>query len=92
MINLYSEIKNYVVRIKTLLSKALEQQLEGGEEQETRLIIQYLIVLGEDKAHLKTLFLKFKTMNVKKKIASIVSLPRQSEVCLQAYSRLQRDQ
>jgi hypothetical protein len=50
MITLYSEIKNYVVRIKTLLSKALETHLDGScDENETRLIIFYLLTLGEDK-------------------------------------------
>ena len=41
MINLYSEIKNYVVRIKTILSKALESQLqtEASDEKETKLIV-----------------------------------------------------
>lgn len=68
MINLYSEIKNYVVRIKTILSKALESQLqtEASDEKETRLIVQYLITLGEDKTHLKNLFLKIKVMSIKK--------------------------
>ena len=68
MINLYSEIKNYVVRIKTILSKALESQLktETSDEKETRLIVQYLITLGEDKTHLKNLFLKIKVMSIKK--------------------------
>lgn len=62
MINLYSEIKNYVVRIKTLLSKALEQACtqEESNEDETKLIISFLITLGEDKAHLKAMFLKHK--------------------------------
>ena len=50
MITLYSEIKNYVVRIKTLLSKALETHLEGNcDENETKLIISYLLTLGEEK-------------------------------------------
>ena len=68
MINLYSEIKNYVVRIKTILSKALESQLhtEVIDEKETRLIVQYLITLGEDKTHLKNLFLKIKVMSIRK--------------------------
>ena len=68
MINLYSEIKNYVVRIKTILSKALESQLhtEVSDEKETRLIVQYLITLGEDKTHLKNLFLKIKVMSIRK--------------------------
>jgi hypothetical protein len=41
MVNLYSEIKNYVVRVKTILSKALEQQMQqvDGDSLETRLII-----------------------------------------------------
>jgi len=41
MLSLYSEIKNYVVRVKTLLSKALEGQTQQEEcdDQETRLII-----------------------------------------------------
>ena len=67
MINLYSEIKNYVVRIKTLLSKALEQYLQTSSEtadtiseEEPKLIIKYLIVLGEEKSHLKNLFFKTK--------------------------------
>ncbi len=63
MINLYSEIKNYVVRIKTLLSKALEQSLQNPDvqnEEEIKLTIKYLITLGEDKAHLKNLYLKTK--------------------------------
>jgi hypothetical protein len=68
MINLYSEIKNYVVRIKTILSKALESQLqtESSDEKETKLIVQYLITLGEDKTHLKNLFMKIKVMSIKK--------------------------
>jgi hypothetical protein len=50
MITLYSEIKNYVVRIKTLLSKALESHLEGtSNENETKIIMSYLLTLGEDK-------------------------------------------
>lgn len=55
MINLYSEIKNYVVRIKTLLSKALEQacSTEEPNEEDTKLIISFLITLGEEKSHLK---------------------------------------
>ena len=63
MINLYSEIKNYVVRIKTLLGKALESIVtqDGIEnEEEAKIIISYLITLGEEKSHLKTLFLKTK--------------------------------
>ncbi len=62
MINLYSEIKNYVVRIKTILSKALDQQLnsEVNDEEETKSIIRYLITLGEDKGYMKGLFLKIK--------------------------------
>ena len=73
MINLYSEIKNYVVRIKTILSKALESQLqtEASDEKETRLIVQYLITLGEDKTHLKNLFLKIKVMSIKKSLLVI---------------------
>jgi hypothetical protein len=68
MINLYSEIKNYVVRIKTILSKALESQLQtdSSDEKETKLIVQYLITLGEDKTHLKNLFMKIKVMSIKK--------------------------
>lgn len=73
MINLYSEIKNYVVRIKTLLSKALEQYLQNSSEtqeiqseDEPKLIIKYLIVLGEERSHLKNLFQKTKIQNVKK--------------------------
>ena len=68
MINLYSEIKNYVVRIKTILSKALESQLqtESSDEKETKLIVQYLITLGEDKTHLKNLFMKIKVMSIRK--------------------------
>lgn len=78
MINLYSEIKNYVVRIKTILSKALESQLQAdhSDENETRLIIKYLITLGEDKAHLKNLFMKIKVMTIKKKLSSIINEPR----------------
>lgn len=64
MINLYSEIKNYVVRIKTLLGKTLEheisitnQPLIGNNDDELERdiskIISYLITLGEEKAHLK---------------------------------------
>jgi|LauGreDrversion4_2_1035121.scaffolds.fasta_scaffold621424_1 hypothetical protein len=69
MITLYSEIKNYVVRIKTLLSKALESHLEAAsqvnasslpDENETRLILFYLLTLGEDRQHLRSLYLKLK--------------------------------
>jgi len=69
MITLYSEIKNYVVRIKTLLSKALESHLEATsqvnssslpDENETRLILFYLLTLGEDRQHLRSLYLKLK--------------------------------
>lgn len=70
MVNLYSEIKNYVVRAKTILGKALEQQAqsETSDEKETRLIVHYLLILGEDKTHLKNLFLKIKQLAIKKKI------------------------
>jgi hypothetical protein len=69
MITLYSEIKNYVVRIKTLLSKAMESHLEVAsqvnasslpDENETRLILFYLLTLGEDRQHLRSLYLKLK--------------------------------
>jgi hypothetical protein len=75
MVNLYSEIKNYVVRVKTLLSKALEgqAQLEECDDQETRLIIQYLLTLGEDKEHLKSIYTKIKAAKGKKLQASIMS-------------------
>lgn len=63
MTNLYQEIKNYVLRIKSILGKALDAQLlHNGSEQETKMIISYLITLGEDKAHLKNIFIKFNVL------------------------------
>lgn len=72
MITLYSEIKNYVVRIKTLLSKALETHLDGtSDESETRLIIFYLLTLGEDRQHLRSLYLKLKVQSIKKRLSAV---------------------
>lgn len=72
MITLYSEIKNYVVRIKTLLSKALETHLDGAsDENETRLIIFYLLTLGEDRQHLRSLYLKLKVQSIKKRLSAV---------------------
>ena len=91
MINLYSEIKNYVVRIKTLLSKALEQNLQNLDvdtEEESKIIIKYLITLGEEKSHLKNLFSKIKLQNLKKRLVAITSEKRQSEVNYNVYSKL----
>lgn len=90
MINLYSEIKNFVVRIKTLLTKNLESILQNpklnlNEENDAKLIIQYLLTLGEEKSHLKSVFLKMKTSNLKKSMAQITKEPKQSEVSFDVY-------
>jgi len=88
MITLYSEIKNYVVRIKTLLSKALETHLEGNcDENETKLIITYLLTLGEDKQHLRSLYLKLKVQSIKKRLAMIKS-PSKESVSMKVYRRV----
>eukprot|EP00347_Sterkiella_histriomuscorum_P006696 403351785 len=91
MINLYSEIKNYVVRIKTLLSKTLEQNLQNpdqDQEEESKLIIKYLITLGEEKSHLKNLFQKIILQVLKKKLHSITIQKRNSEISYEVYSKL----
>jgi len=47
MISLYGEIKSYIARIKTLLTKQLDN-FESINEQEIKTIISYLLILGED--------------------------------------------
>lgn len=87
MITLYSEIKNYVVRIKTLLSKALETHLDGtSDENETRLIIFYLLTLGEDRQHLRSLYLKLKVQSVKKRLAAVPAITK-ATVSMSVYRR-----
>ena len=91
MISLYSEIKNYVVRIKTILSKALETYLQNPEkqiEEEIRLITKYLLILGEDKSHLKNLFTKTKLQNTKRHLNLILGQKKQREVDYQVYAKL----
>lgn len=58
MINLYSEIKNYVLQIKTLLNRVLDST---PDEATALTVIRYLIVLNEDKSILKSRFNKIKS-------------------------------
>ena len=67
MLSLYGEIKSYVERIKSLLNKALEKLILTPSEkpdqqvsEETRLLVSFLLILGEDKSHVRGQFLKIK--------------------------------
>jgi hypothetical protein len=52
------------------------------------LIIQYLLTLGEDKEHLKSIYTKIKAGHGKKLMSSITSEPRLAEVNLGIYQGL----
>ncbi|CDW86826.1 UNKNOWN [Stylonychia lemnae] len=78
-----------------LLSKALEQNLQGSDistEEESKLIIKHLITLGEEKSHLKNLFLKTKAQNIKKKLSLITSAKRTKEVNYEVYLKVKTDE
>ena len=100
MINLYSEIKNYVVRIKTLLGKTLEHEIsitnqplignnDDEMERDISKIISYLITLGEEKVHLKQLFLKLKVQSIKKQLVLIVREKKEKEILPEVYRRIE---
>lgn len=67
MLSLYGEIKSYVERIKSLLNKALEGLSPGASKtsEETKLLVQYLLILGEDRNHLRNQFALIKQEQVK---------------------------
>ncbi len=56
------------------------------DERETKLIIQYLLILREDKVQLKNMYLKVKTNNLKKKLTQIMQVAKQEEVSLETYA------
>ena len=56
METLYSEIKNYIVRIKTILVKEMDKGEDVIGEEEQIKMIDYLLILGEEKAHLRSVF------------------------------------
>lgn len=69
MLSLYGEIKSYVERIKSLLNKALENLQPKGDDaktsEEVRLLAHYLLILGEDKSHVRAQFIKIKAEQAK---------------------------
>lgn len=79
MISLYGEIKSYISRIKTHLNKELDllaqpsKEAAKTEEQvsaEAKMIVKYLLVFQDDRAHLKLQFLKIKAKQVSDKLKS----------------------
>ena len=75
MVSLYGEIKSYIQRIKTHLNKQLEQlsaanSLSLGSKSreevsaEVKMLVRFLLVFSDDRAHLKTQFLKVKNKQV----------------------------
>lgn len=83
-----------MVRIKTLLSKALDHECSQEEpnEEDTKQIISYLITLGEEKTHLKQFFLKLKTQNIKRKLSNIVKEKKQPEILVEVYNSLANEE
>lgn len=65
MLSLYGEIKSYVERIKQMLNKALEvlttESPNEKTSEQTRLLVHYLMILGDDKTHLRAQFTKIKS-------------------------------
>lgn len=62
MVSLYGEIKSYVARLKTLLNKMLDEEINGMQHATksdpmiitlTKEIIRFLVTFGDDRGHLK---------------------------------------
>ena len=62
MVSLYGEIKSYVARLKTLLNKMLDEEINGMQHAAksdpmiitlTKEIIRFLVTFGDDRGHLK---------------------------------------
>jgi len=70
--NLYEEIMHNIAKVKTYLRRDLEK--EDRDNDEFYKMAKYLIKFGVDKDDIRTVFVNFKTVNIKKRIDRIRDL------------------